>query len=348
MSGITVAVICVGIAGVLFVVYALVTPFIKDNQTQPSAYLPSTQATQQLQQQSTQKQSEIYLKESTYPTRPAAPKHKNLSYALGVLLIVGACLLMLASFYGAGFKLCLLVPVLFVCGGLLIRSGARADQREAENVGARAAAKEEEIRHEKAVVDLESARNNAELQRGLNRETNITQIGEQKLRQQQITQQGEELGIRIGLVPEAQDKGIDVDNLIALKVRAATDLLDDERTRRFNKAETDKLWDEMQHWLRGANLVAQATGEQRQHLTQNFINTVNQIADTRRKRMNKDDKQRILDRLEKNLKQIEAELDGLSTGTTIQIPNGPPTQRHQSAIPQAGTDYPESVGPDDY
>jgi hypothetical protein len=250
----------------------------------------------------------------------------------------------------SGSPLGVIFGVLLPAGGVaLLIAGSRADQREAANVKSRAEAKASEVQHELQVTELESARDNKKLQKRLNEETNKTQVGQQVLAQQQIQVASKELDAKETFIEPAREMGVDVQGFIQTNIQKVINQIETDKVRQLNQAETDKQWTEIENWLKGANLVAQAQGQQRKQLTQDFIDTTLQIADTKKNRkLGEEAKQLIINRLEKNLQQIDGELDGLKTGGLIQAANETAARRLQEQVIELPGDYPEGVGPDDH
>lgn len=291
-----------------------------------------------------QKAETIYTKERTYPVPPKAPFHKIASYVGGVLLI-------LASVFGLflGSPQILIISLGGIAGGIiLLIAGARADQREAMNMASRAEVIIKRVDAETQLTNLELARDNAELQRRVKTETTITQIGQQKLAQQQVRQQGTELELRVQYIPQAAEKGVDVDSLIQLNMQESLNKLEVEKTRDLNAAENLKEWEQVQNWLKASNLVALSVGQQRKQLTIDYMEAIDKIIETKRKRMPRAERTRVLDLLEKSIQQIEADLDGLKAERLIQTTNGQAVRRLEEPSTQARPDYPESVDADDH
>jgi hypothetical protein len=292
-----------------------------------------------------QKADTIYSNERTYPAPPKAPSHKLASYIGGVVLFILSVFLL---FTWSGPAVILGVAGM-VGGILLLVAGVRADQREAVNMQSRAGVVSSRVLAETELTNLESARNDAELRRRVNTEATVTQIGQQKLAQQQIKQQGTELELRVQYIPQAAEKRIDVDGFIQTNIQKVLNQIEVDKIRQLNQAETDKQWIEIDNWLKGANLVAHVTGQQRKQLTQDFIDTAKQIALIKRDtELDEEERTLVIERLKKNLEKIEGDLDGLDAGRTLQAANGQTTKRLQEHVAQIQPDYPEGVDADDH
>jgi len=250
----------------------------------------------------TPRAEEIIYRESTYPPRPKAPAHKSSLYIVGVTcFVLAVTLFMVGNFI---FALALVVGGVF-----LVKAGATADQRERDNMLARAQTKQYEVQHEVSVTDLESARQDAWMRTQLKNTAMQTSLMREQLAQHELTERLRESIVRTQLISTAERNGVTVDDVIRLNNQQMQDELEIEKKRRLNELDNQKEWEEIQTTLRGVRQQNLTGNQQVKELYDDLEQKVDKLVSVKNSKKPKYAKQMLTGSLISQITSIRTQID---------------------------------------
>jgi hypothetical protein len=288
----------------------------------------------------THKEVVIHEKSTTYPSRPEPPFHKTAAYTIAAL-----CFLFAVPCFSYGQTGIVIGAALAGAGICLVVAGRNADQRERDNIQARTQTKQSEVQYEKALTELESARNNAQLQKIYNEKENETRILQQGLAQQQIAQNNRELGLRSEYVSVAREYKVGVDDVIRINTQKILDDLEIVKKQRLDELETKKAWDEIQNRLRAGDQLLLTANKQIKDIYNDLEEVVGKLIEVEESTKPEYAKKILRKPINSQIKLLTRQINDAQNGLH-QNQNGKKPGGKRSRDTDSGADYPPETDED--
>jgi hypothetical protein len=234
---------------------------------------------------------------------PSSPT-KPLLYllAIGIALFAVWCLVMFINSVQnqAMFALFLGLMILsIILSKKLFTFASEADERHAKNMKAHAEAMQGRVAHQRSLVELENARQNAIKEQILRDEAMKTQLREQQVKRTHLSVSEEEAELRRDVIPVARQSGLSVD-----------DVREVNKHKYKTKIDLQRRWEETEQDLIAADFAD--SSQQRQVLAERRA----ELEELIRKRSSVDKeeqddyvKQKLLARYDKDIANLEDAID---------------------------------------